>query len=170
MDRYSYELVCCNNCKLTFQKQVPACQLLNEIYNSWIPGTELDRTHRDYSLDDYRYLAEQVQFIIQYFGLAPSQLNILDFGFGWAHWSRMAMGYGCDVSGVELSDERIRHGRSMGLQVVDLADLSRKKFHFINTEQVFEHLTEPRAVLEKLVDSLSVDGLIKISVPEPRPR
>ena len=31
---------------------------------------------------------------------------MLDFGFGWAHWSRMAMAYGCRVSGVELSQER----------------------------------------------------------------
>jgi 2-polyprenyl-3-methyl-5-hydroxy-6-metoxy-1,4-benzoquinol methylase len=168
-DACSYELVRCNSCTLAFQKHVPDDRLLDEIYNGWVPGTELDRTHRNYSLDDYRYLAEQVQYVIQYFGVPPGELSVLDFGFGWAHWSRMAMAYGCDVYGVELSEERLRHGQSVGIKVVELADLPAKKFRFIHTEQVFEHLTEPRAVLERLVQALAVDGLIKISVPNAGP-
>jgi hypothetical protein len=160
-----YALARCNSCSLVFQQQVPDDPLLGEIYNDWVPGTELDREHRNYSLDEYRYLAEQVQFIIQYFGLPPGELDALDFGFGWAHWSKMAMGFGCNVWGVELSEERARHGKSVGLRVVGLADLPARRFRFINTEQVFEHLTEPRLVLEKLRDALSGDGVIKISVP-----
>ncbi len=68
--------------------------------------------------------------------------------------------------GVELSEERARHGRSVGLRVVGLDDLQARRFRFINTEQVFEHLTEPRLVLEKLRNALSGDGVIKISVPD----
>lgn len=140
--------------------------MLDQIYNGWIPGTELDSDRRNYSLSDYQYLAEQVQFIIDHFGLAPSDLNVLDFGFGWGHWARMAMAYGSNVSGVELSNERMQHGESVGIKILALADLPAQKFHFINTEQVFEHLTEPRLVLDKLVQALSVDGVIKISVPD----
>jgi|GEM_PF-271961 len=162
----AYTLARCGHCGLVFQQQVPDDALLGEIYNDWVPGTELEREHRNYSLDEYRYLAEQVQFIIQYFGLPPSEIDALDFGFGWAHWSKMAMGFGCNVWGVELSEERARHGRSVGLRVVGLADLPPRRFRFINTEQVFEHLTEPRQVLEKLRDALSGDGVIKISVPD----
>jgi hypothetical protein len=161
-----YALARCDHCGLVFQQQVPGDPLLGEIYNDWVPGTELERDHRNYSLDEYRYLAEQVQFIIQHFGLPPGELDMLDFGFGWAHWSKMAMGFGCNVWGVELSEERARHGRSVGLRVVGLADLPARRFRFINTEQVFEHLTEPRLVLEKLRDALSGDGVIKISVPD----
>lgn len=160
-----YTLARCNNCSLVFQQQVPGDPLLGEIYNDWVPGTELEREHRNYSLDEYRYLAEQVQFMIQYFRLPPGELDALDFGFGWAHWSKMAMGFGCNVWGVELSEERARHGKSVGLRVVGLADLPSRRFRFINTEQVFEHLIEPRLVLEKLRDALSGDGIIKISVP-----
>jgi hypothetical protein len=165
-DTWVYELLRCNNCKLTFQKYVPADPLLDEIYNAWVPGTDLDRSHRDYSLDACRYLAEQVQFVIQHFGRAPSELKVLDFGFGWGHWSRMAMAYGCEVWGVELSDERRRHGRSVGIRVCELDGLPEKHFRFIHTEQVFEHLVHPRAVLERLVASLAPDGLLKISVPD----
>jgi len=161
-----YTLARCEHCGLVFQQQVPDDALLGEIYNDWVPGTDLEREHRNYSLDEYRYLAEQVQFIIQYFGLPPGELDALDFGFGWAHWSKMAMGFGCNVWGVELSEERAQYGRSVGLRVVGLADLPPRRFRFINTEQVFEHLTEPRLVLEKLRDALSGDGVIKISVPD----
>jgi SAM-dependent methyltransferase len=165
-DSYTYSLTRCGDCGLAFQKEVPDEELLGELYNRWVPGTDFERVHRDYSLDEYRYLAEQVQFIIQHFRAPPSALSVLDFGFGWAHWSKMAMAYGCDVSGIELSEERRSHGESIGLQILDLQQLPREKFHFINTEQVFEHLVEPRAVLSQLVDSLTPDGLIKISVPD----
>ena len=92
-DHYTFELSSCAGCGLVFQQQVPDDDMLGEIYNGWVPSTDLDREHRDYGLDEYRYLSEQVQFVIEYFGLRPSQLSMLDFGFGWAHFSKMAMGY-----------------------------------------------------------------------------
>ena len=165
-DHYTFQLSSCAGCGLVFQQQVPDDDMLGEIYNGWVPSTELDREHRDYSLDEYRYLSEQVQFIIEHFGERPSQLSILDFGFGWAHFSKMAMGYGCDVSGAELSEERRAHGESVGIKLVELENLPPRKYRFINTEQVFEHLTEPREVLARLIESLAPDGLIKISVPD----
>ena len=165
-DHYTFELSACAGCGLVFQQQVPDDDMLGEIYNAWVPNTELEREHRDYSLDEYRYLSEQVQFIIEHFGLRPSQLKVLDFGFGWAHFSKMAMGYGCDVSGAELSEERRAYGQSVGIKLVDLESLPPQKYRFINTEQVFEHLTEPREVLARLIESLAPDGLIKISVPD----
>ena len=165
-DHYLFELSACAGCGLVFQQQVPDDDMLGEIYNGWVPSTALDREHRDYGLDEYRYLSEQVQFIIEYFGLRPSQLRLLDFGFGWAHFSKMAMGYGCDVSGAELSEERRAYGQSVGITLVELESLPPQKYRFINTEQVFEHLTEPREVLARLIESLAPDGLIKISVPD----
>ena len=165
-DHYTFQLSACHGCGLVFQQQVPDDDMLGEIYNGWVPNTELDREHRDYSLSEYRYLSEKVQFIIEYFGLPPSQLSLLDFGFGWAHFSKMAMGYGCDVSGAELSQERRAYGQSVGITLVELESLPRRKYRFINTEQVFEHLTEPREVLARLIESLAPDGLIKISVPD----
>jgi len=164
-DEYTFQLSSCEECGLVFQQQVPDDDMLGEIYNHWVPNTAFERADRDYSLDEYRSLAEQIQFIIEHFGDLPSQLSMLDFGFGWAHFSKMAMGYGCDVSGAELSDERRAHGESIGIQLVELDKLPAQKYRFINTEQVFEHLTEPREVLGQLIESLAPDGLIKINVP-----
>lgn len=164
-DGYDYELVQCRDCGFTYQTHVPADSLLSEIYDAWIPKSELERIRSSFGLDDYRYFSEQIQFVIQHFQLPPHLLNILDFGFGWAEWSRMAMAYGCNVTGAELSQERIDYARSIGLAVAVFPGLPEKKFHFINTEQVFEHLVEPREVLQGLACSLADDGVIKISVP-----
>lgn len=163
-----YELARCGGCGLAFQKFIPDAALLDEIYNRWIPRSELDRTERDWSLDQYRYVAEEVQYLVQHFGRRPGELKFLDFGFGWAQWSRMALAWGCQVSGVELSRERRDHGRAIGVNVLDLDALPDGDFDFIHTEQVVEHLTEPREVLQRLVRALAPGGMVKISVPDAR--
>lgn len=165
-DDYSYELVQCTNCNLAYQLYVPTDDLLSEIYDVWIPNSareELQGAPLD--LDYYRYLSEQIQFIIQYFQLPPDSINVLDFGFGWAEWSKMAMGYGCNVVGTELSQERVEYAQSIGLKVITPEELQPQHFHYINTEQVFEHVLEPRNLLARLMNSLQIGGVIKISVP-----
>jgi SAM-dependent methyltransferase len=165
LDGFNYELVQCANCNLAYQIYVPTDRLLSEIYDVWIPKSAREELRGAHNLDDYRYLSEQVQFFIQHFRLPPHSINVLDFGFGWAEWAKMAMAYGCDVAGSELSQERIEYARSIGLKVVDTQELPANQFHFINTEQVFEHIVEPRELLAHLVVSLRVGGIIKISVP-----
>ena len=164
-DLSDYELVRCSDCDLAFQMQVPSEFMLDEIYNAWIPGAGPDVVRSNYGLPDYRDLAEQVQFILAHFKLAPANLNLLEFGFGWGEWARMAMAFGCNVSGIELSKERIAHAQAIGIEVLDLNQLPPQHFHFINTEQVFELLTDPLLVLEKLVRALAVNGMIRINVP-----
>ena len=43
--------------------------------------------------------------------------------------------------------------------------LPAERFHFINTEQVFEHLVDPAGTVKALANALRPDGLLKISVP-----
>lgn len=162
---YDYELAQCGHCGLAFQAQVPAPALLEEIYDRWLPAAEREAVAARWGLDDYRYLAEQVEFVLDHFRLRPSSIRALDFGFGWAEWAKMAGAYGIQVCGAELSQVRIDYARSVGIPVVDAATLPQDEFHFINTEQVFEHLLEPGAMLERLAGALRPGGLVKISVP-----
>ncbi len=164
-DEYVYELVQCTDCNLAYQPHVPTGQLLSEIYDEWIPRTELNRIRHGMDLDNYRYFAEQIQFIIQHLQMPPHLINVLDFGFGWAEWAKMAIAFGCNVTGSELSRERLDYAQSIGLKTIDFSKLPDNTFHFINTEQVFEHLVEPRTILEGLVKALAPNGIIKISVP-----
>lgn len=91
--------------------------------------------------------------------------KVLDFGLGWGDWCKMAAAYGCESFGVELSREKVEHARSVGIKVVALEDLPPNHFDYINMEQVLEHLTEPWAVVHRLVSSLKPGGLMHIAVP-----
>lgn len=166
---YNYELVRCSQCRLVYQRTVPGDRLLAEIYDEWIPISERERLRQERTLNDYGYMAEQVYFIIDHLHMRPYEIDILDFGMGWAEWSNMARAFGCRVVGAELSVERLDYARSIGIETIDWDSIPKRKFHFINTEQVFEHLLQPLEVLRHLASGLSSDGLILISVPNTRP-
>ena len=163
-----YELLRCKNCGLGFQRGVPGKELLLEVYDKWIPATEFDRLRSSYSMRDYDYLAHQVQFLLRYFRLAPCKLKVFDFGLGWAEWASMAQAFGCNVFGTDLSPTRIDNAIRLGIGIVSWEDIPRHGFHYINTEQVFEHLVSPRETLERLASALLPGGLLKFSVPDAR--
>ena len=165
---FEYEIVRCVSCKLAYQRTVPSEALADQIYEIWIPPAERERLHQLYTLLDYCYWAEQVQFVVQHFKLQPHAVRILDFGMGWSEWALMAKAFGCQVAGSELSAARLEHARSLSIETLSWEQLRDRQFHFINTEQVFEHLLEPLVVLKHLVGSLSEGGILKISVPNCR--
>jgi hypothetical protein len=158
---FSYHVVRCRACALAYQRTIPGGDLLHEIYEEWIPPSEKERLHRRYDLDHYGYLAEQVQFVVQHFGSNPYSIRVFDFGMGWGEWASMARAFGCQVTGSELSPARIQHARSIGIEVIDWNEVPNRKFHFINTEQVFEHLLEPLATLMPLVGALEDNGILR---------
>lgn len=165
-DGYDYELVECEGCRLAFQAHVPDTDLLSEIYDVWSPETERDVVAQQFDFNTYRYLSDQLQFALQLFAQPPHTLKVFDFGFGWSQWLKMASAYGCEASGCELSRSRIAYAKSFGFTVIDSNALPADTYHFINTEQVFEHLLEPGAVLRSLARAVKPGGVIKISVPD----
>ncbi len=104
--------------------------------------------------------------ILDYFKNIKRELKFLDFGMDWGRWCLMSKAFGCDVYGTELSESRIKYGQSIGINVIDWDEISNFEFDFINTEQVFEHITSPLEILKYLSHSLKQHGLIKISVPD----
>jgi len=160
-----YELVRCRECGLAYQRTVPGEQLLNEVYEEWIPPSERERLLRARDVYEPSYWAEQVHFLIEHLRRKPYEIRVLDFGMGWGEWANMARAFGCEVYGSELSVERLKYAHSIGIPTLDWQQIARHRFHFINTEQVFEHLLEPLATLRHLAGSLEPDGVIKISVP-----
>jgi hypothetical protein len=163
-----YELVRCERCDLAYQRTIPGSRLLGELYDEWIPASERERLAqlRDVYVPDY--WAQQIHFIIEHLRLKPCEITMLDFGMGWGEWASMARAYGCDVYGSELSVERLRHAHSIGIPTLDWREIAQRRFHYINTEQVFEHLLDPLHTLRHLAGSLAPRGVIKISVPDSR--
>ena len=87
---------------------------------------------------------------------------------GWCEWASMARAFGCRVAGSELSIERMEYAQSIGIEVVDWDAISKREFHFIHTEQVFEHLIDPVDVLKHLARALHPTGMMLVSVPDSR--
>jgi 2-polyprenyl-3-methyl-5-hydroxy-6-metoxy-1,4-benzoquinol methylase len=139
---------------------------MKKIYEEWIDPEKAFDVHKNtMTLEDYLYYAREIMPIIAYFNTAPYQLNFLDFGMGWGTWSKLVQAFGCESYGTELSETRIRHAESKGIKVVSWEDLPKHTFHFINTEQVFEHLSNPLETLVYLKKCLHYHGLLKIGVP-----
>src|SRR5690606_16985924 len=115
---------------------VPGPELLQTLYDQWISPSPPVRDHKRRGLESYRLLSQEVQFVIEHFRKPPASLDVLDFGMGWGTWSRMALAFGCNVSGSELSVVRQQYARSMGVNVLQWDQLPGRDFHFINTEQV----------------------------------
>jgi 2-polyprenyl-3-methyl-5-hydroxy-6-metoxy-1,4-benzoquinol methylase len=165
---YSYELVRCRSCRLGYQQTIPGPQLLHEIYDRWIPASERVRLQQERDVYEPSYWAQQIHFLIEQLRLRPVDIKVLDFGMGWGEWAGMARAFGCEVYGSELSRERLDYAHSIGIPTLDWQEIGTRRFHFINADQVLEHLVEPLHILKHLANSLATHGLLKIAVPDSR--
>jgi SAM-dependent methyltransferase len=157
-------VVCeCRSCELLFQRCVPDAELLGTLYGGGSDEAK-EAVTRSRGLAARRSFSFQVEQCVKYFGGVPADVRVLDYGMGWGLWVAMALAYGCDVSGAELSASRI-DAAPRDLRIYAPGELPPDTFHFINTEQVFEHLVEPAAVLAELTRALRPGGVLRISVP-----
>ncbi|MCE9613224.1 MAG: class I SAM-dependent methyltransferase [Lentisphaerae bacterium] len=157
----------CADCGAVYQEEIPNGELMHQLYDVWMePRKVLALEEAGYDLQHYVYLGRQVEMVLRHFGVLPGGLTFLDFGMGWGHWCRFAKAYGCRTFGLESSPVRIEYARGQGIEVLSYAELAQHRFHMINAEQVFEHLTDPLDTLTMLRERLHPQGLIWIGVPD----
>ncbi len=158
-----FEIFKCQNCGFIWQAGHLNEALMSELYGSWISTKDsLAKKQNNLNGFAFGYVAE-ASAIASLIKKAPSSIDVLDFGMGWGYWLMTAKLFGYNVSGFEVSKERIEFAKNNGLEVI--LDLANKKFDFINAEQVFEHVDNPLQTLKDLVETLNPDGVIRISVP-----
>ncbi|MFD2916263.1 class I SAM-dependent methyltransferase [Psychroserpens luteus] len=161
-----YSLMFCSNCDLVFQENIPNNDLMFRLYEKWIKADVILKQQKEFPLWYYETYANQMVDIISFFKKQPSDLKLLDFGMGWGKWCLMAKAFGCNVFGLELSEARITYAQKNGIIVLSEAELSNHEFDYINTDQVFEHIPNPKETLQVLLKILKPNGVIKISVPD----
>lgn len=167
LEGVNYTLDECGDCGLIYQRWVPDDFLMMKLYGEWIDADRVFNLKvKNREVGFYEHLAREVGMTIHYFQSKPSQLEYFDFGMGWGDWCRMARAYGCSVFGTELSQVRVNYARASGIPVIDWEQVPQHRFDLINTEQVFEHLTDPLGTFQYLCRSLKPSGIIKISVPD----
>ncbi len=158
-----YVLDRCDRCGLVWQRFAPGPAVLTQLYESWAAPDQLHG--RQDTLRHGQATAQEVMLVLEHFGQSPSAISVLDFGSGWGRWPRMAAAFGCQAYGADLSTEQAAWATGQGVTMLDPDDLPAARFHFINTEQVFEHLVDPLGTVRRLAQALRGGGLLKISVP-----
>lgn len=118
--------------------------------------TASDRDHRDVLERLREYL--------------PDAGRMLDFGAGWGQFTAAAASDGWDVTGLEPTPGRAlyaRESRGLDVRTSTLVDGMFPPEHFdaVVSLQVFEHLDDPAAELERIVDVLRPGGILAIEVP-----
>ncbi len=159
-----YELVRCSACGIVYQVGVPDEALLDHLYGvAALHDVQASQAARGLAVR--RSYANDVEQCMKYFGTESAPVEVLDFGAGAGLWLEMAAAYGCRTSGAELAAAALGRLRDAGHDAFVLEDLPPERFHFVNTEQVVEHLVDPRGTVEHLLRSLRPGGLLRISVP-----
>lgn len=163
----SFVLAQCNTCTCVFQTEIPNNALMQELYEEWLnPGRTFQLYEQNYGIGYYTPQVKKAYRYIQLFKKNPKQIKVLDFGMGWGNWLQIMKAFGCSVYGSELSAKRIEHATANGITNIDYNSFSDYQFDFINTDQVFEHVPNPKEILQHLVKCLSPTGYLRICVPD----
>ena len=161
----TYRLRRCHNCHLVYQEEIPNRRLQAIIYERWLNADYITQKHL--KVDDlgyYKYYAFDIMFILNLLGRLPSEVDILDYGFGLGRWARMARAFGCNVYGMEISPSRRKIAKDMGIDII--GPNSTKNFDVINLDQVLEHVPRPVELLQNLRGCLKKGGFFKLAVPD----
>ena len=100
--------------------------------------------------------------------------RVLDIGAKWGGFGQCARGMGLDIdySGLELSEENVRKGTELGLDV-RLADASKPlpindhEYDCVICLELLEHLPTPISLLGEIRRGLKPEGRAVLSVPNP---
>ncbi len=160
-----YEIVKCSRCAFIWQAYILNDRWMAELYDRWIGSEDSLQKRVDGGIGRY---ARQMGVIAALFPRkAAPEIHVLDFGMGWGFWCLAAKARGFQVVGLELSEERLRFAREQGIESWrTLSDNPTANFDFINAEQVFEHIPQPRETLTALAARLNPGGVVRIAVPD----
>jgi 2-polyprenyl-3-methyl-5-hydroxy-6-metoxy-1,4-benzoquinol methylase len=163
----NYEISKCLKCGFIWQAYVANDEGMKKLfYNIKSPSENSLNKKRCADISLFSKYAKQAESIALLLSKKPFEIDVLDFGMGWGYWCLMAKAFGYNVSGFEISEERIEFARKRGIDVINkFDDLRNKNFDFIYSNQVFEHISNPLQALKSLVSSLKSKGIIYISVP-----
>ncbi len=161
-----YTLLECDNCNLIYQRQAPTEVMLDVIYNEMVdPSFLIQLTTRSMTLQGFEEIAGELSVLMSLIGKSPANTQILDYGFGFGRWARVAAAMGAKVYATEISPEKISYAQKIGVEIIDDEALGHLQFDLVHTEQVFEHLTEPAREFGRLASALSPGGILKMAVP-----
>jgi SAM-dependent methyltransferase len=161
-----FTLCDCKTCGTLYQRNVPNGFLLDKVYNEMISAATLfPREINNLTIAMFNSIAGEMTELFARVGKRPSEIRMLDYGFGYGAWARVAVALGAQVYATEISPEKIAFGKEIGVKMIGEDELAAMQFEIVHTEQVFEHLTEPRVDFFKLAARVAPGGIMKVAVP-----
>lgn len=157
-----YELRRCAQCGCTYQVLVLENHELDLLYGNTCKS-ESERISRIRFTDLARKGQEAILIRLRFPHLkAPC---VLDYGMGFGEWLTLAQAYGCEVWGSDVDPASLTYAQKHDIRFLAPDQIPENTFDFINSDQVFEHLAEPAAVMAHLAKALRPGGILKLSTP-----
>ena len=170
IDEGAYELMECNQCSLIYQLYAPNEEFSYELYNEWIVKKNTVNINRySFNLSNNEKIQSSISEInqlLKYSQKKVSDIKVLDFGCGWGNWCQAARSMGLEVYGTEMNKKQIQYCNKIGINIISWDEISNYKFDIINIEQVLEHVSNPALIIKHLSEALSLDGILKVAVPD----
>ncbi|MHA1252652.1 MAG: class I SAM-dependent methyltransferase, partial [Candidatus Helarchaeota archaeon] len=161
-----YKILKCNNCGFIWQYHILNDALSKKLYNEWIDLNHSFKKKLFNKLLINGFFHEQLVIKSFFPHLYNHKIKILDYGAGWGFYCNYMKGYNFEVYAFEISNKKIHYIKEkFKIKLVSLNDIANYKFHYINLNQVLEHIENPRKTLKSLSNSLYKFGIIHISVP-----
>ena len=164
--REDFPVVNCNDCGTFFLYPEPSESVLKDSYSEKYHGSRekkfmgiIQRIRISEVNRRYRLCKKRL----------PQNGKVLDIGCGEGLFIEKFRKHGSNVVGIEVSDIADQRSSKKGLQVIkgtfETVDLKGEKFDLISLIHVFEHLSEPYAVLDKIGRHFNPGGQLLIVIP-----
>ncbi|WP_414475471.1 class I SAM-dependent methyltransferase [Microvirga sp. M2] len=167
LEGVDYTIQECSECSLIFQKMAPINEMLAVLYDQFIDPKRLKELELSrLTLENFREIGRRLSDLFETIGKQPRDIRMLDFGFGYGRWARVAVAMGAEVFATEISPDKIAFAQSIGVKIITQSELPSFRFDVVHTEQVFEHLADPRGVFAELAACLAEGGVFKMAMPK----
>jgi SAM-dependent methyltransferase len=157
------ELRFCPHCGTIFHGIIPSPPALAGFYSELQTATIATTAPIDTYREEQRF--NELMMVVRFLQPEVPRPHVLDFGTGDGSWARLAAAAGCQVTATDTAENAFPALRACGISCLQAGTLPETAFDFINSEQVFEHLPDPVAVVTMLATALKPGGILKIGVP-----
>ena len=162
-----YTLILCENCQYLWQKNQPTDQLAFNLYEKIIDKNQsFNKSQFSKKNNEIRFNSE-FEFVYNFFD--KKKINLLDFGAGWGTWFNSIDKNKANLYAFEVSPSRKEYLEKLeNVKVIDESEIKDYKnfFDFIRLEQVLEHVTDLKTIMNSLKKIAKKGGLINVSVPD----
>lgn len=168
--KQSYTFYRCPKCSLIFLYPLPSLSSTKTFYSEeYFRGKKPGFGYTDYEADKRPMRSTFLCYLSILKRFAPEQGTLLDVGTSTGYFLKLAKESGWKALGLEISPYAVKIGQDAGLPItqgtLEESDLPAGSLTAITGWDVFEHLLDPHAFLEKARSLLKSGGLLCINTP-----